>query len=232
MALVSMLGQGDTDSGDVARSNQRSGPEHRRPAIYSAPPPTTLTTAPQRFRREPSAPSDPTPGEHTKQPLSPPIGLRIETSTSMLRWRPYGVNQRTGQMAVPSNVTEVGWYKFGPSPGEPGSAVLAAHVDLAGSGPGVFFDLQTLEDGDRSLFSMRMAARSPFRVVARTTYEKNDLPLDVIFSREGPPVLTLITCGGGFNTDISRYDSNVVVYAVPDLGTRAGRRFYSLGIHG
>jgi hypothetical protein len=55
--------------------------------------------------------------------------------------------------------------------------------------------------------------------VARTTYEKNELPLDIIFSREGPPVLTPITCGGGFNSEIGRYDSNVVVYAVPDLGT-------------
>lgn len=118
-------------------------------------------------------------------------------------------------MAVPDNVTDVGWYKFGPSPGEPGSAVLAAHVDLASSGPGVFFDLRTLEEGDSVVVSYEDGSESSFRVVARVNYEKDELPLDVIFSREGPPVLTLITCGGGFNRNIARYDSNVVVYAVP-----------------
>jgi sortase (surface protein transpeptidase) len=149
-----------------------------------------------------------------------PIGLRIGELEVDAPIEPYGVSERTGQMAVPDNVTEVGWYKFGPSPGEPGSAVLAAHVDLAGSGPGVFFDLATLEDGDQIVVLHADGSESPFRVVARTTYGKNQLPLDIIFSREGPPVLTLITCGGGFNSDIGRYDSNVVVYAVPDIGTQ------------
>ncbi len=46
-------------------------------------------------------------------------------------------------------------------------------------------------------------------------YPKEELPLDAIFSKEGPPVLTLITCGGGFDPGVARYDSNVVVYAMP-----------------
>ena len=101
----------------------------------------------------------------------------------------------------------------GRSPGD------AAHVDLASSGPGVFYNLQTLEEGDRMSVLYEDGSETQFRVVARVTYEKDELPLDVIFSREGPSVLTLITCGGAFNSNISRYDSNVVVYAVPDTGS-------------
>ena len=52
-------------------------------------------------------------------------------------------------------------------------------------------------------------------MVGRSTYLKNELPFDTIFSREGNPVLTLVTCGGGFSQSSRSYDSNVVVYAVP-----------------
>jgi hypothetical protein len=207
-----LLNQGPETSGDIAAV------ESALRSSNPAPPSTAPTTTPA-----PTAEPDPAVPDEVTAPaevidLAPPVGLRIEALGVDAPIAAYGVNQRTGQMAVPDNVTEVGWYQFGPAPGEAGSAVLAAHVDLAGSGPGVFFDLQSLEEGDRVVVLHTDGTESPFRVIARTTYEKDELPLDVVFSREGPSVLTLITCGGGFNTDISRYDSNVVVYAVPDLG--------------
>ncbi len=80
----------------------------------------------------------------------------------------------------------------------------------------MFFDLRTLEPGDVILVDFDDGTTETYRAEARTVYEKTELPIDAIFSREGPPVLTLITCGGGFNRNIGSYDSNVVVYAVPD----------------
>ena len=120
-----------------------------------------------------------------------------------------------GEMEVPEDVTDVGWYKHGPGPGEPGSAVLAAHVDLASQGPGVFFDLRTVGPGDVIYVGFDDGTTEAYRAEARTIYDKTELPIDTIFSRGGPPVLTLITCGGGFNRSLQSYDSNVVVYAVP-----------------
>ena len=211
VVAVSVL-DNDSTSGDVTAIESTLRPAQPGP-VQLGPPPTT--TPPQV--------DDETPSEDTSESppvtVANPVGLRIDTLGVDAPIDEYGVNQSTGQMAVPDNVTDVGWYRFGPSPGESGSAVLAAHVDLAGSGPGVFFDLDELEEGDQIVVVHDDGTEAPFRVVARTTYEKEELPLDVIFSREGPPVLTLVTCGGGFNRNISRYDSNVVVYAVPDLGT-------------
>lgn len=129
----------------------------------------------------------------------------------------YGVDSN-GQMEVPDNVTEVGWYRHGPSPGEPGSAVLAAHVDLRGPGRGLFYDLADLEEGDEVSVRLSDGTTVEFRVAARSIYLKDELPLDAIFSREGDPVLTLITCGGGFSSSTGHYDSNVVVYATPSDG--------------
>lgn len=126
-----------------------------------------------------------------------------------------GIDSDSGQMAVPGNVDEVAWYQFGPRPGERGSAVLAAHVDLAGQGPGVFFRLRELAPGDIIEVEFSDGSAQVFRIEARTTYNKDELPLDTIFAREGLPVLTLITCGGSFSESSRRYDSNVVAYAVP-----------------
>jgi hypothetical protein len=148
--------------------------------------------------------------------LSPqPVGLTIKQMSVDAPVLPQGIDPRTGQMKVPRNVTEVGWYQFGPSPGRPGSAVLAAHVDLEGQGKGVFFELKTLNPGDRVSVDFDDGSRKEFAVEARTVYTKEQLPLDVIFSRQGAPVLTLITCGGGFDSSSRSYDSNVVVYARP-----------------
>ena len=126
-----------------------------------------------------------------------------------------GVEADTGEMEVPDNGDDVAWYGFGPSPGEPGSAVLAAPVDFWGQGPGVFYNLRTLEPGDDIRVVYDDGSSAWFRVAAKTTYAKEELPLDFIFSREGNRVLTLVTCGGGFSRSDRSYDSNVVVYAVP-----------------
>ena len=147
-------------------------------------------------------------------PLADPVGLRIERLDVDAPVDPYGIAP-DGQMAVPHNVTDVAWYEPGPGPGEEGSAVLAAHVALGKQGRGVFYDLKLLEPGDLVHVARADGTESAFRVEEKTVYLKSELPLESIFSREGPAVLTLITCGGALNSDTRRFDSNVVVYAVP-----------------
>lgn len=144
-----------------------------------------------------------------------PVTLKVGSIEVDAPIVPTGVNQRTGQMAVPGNVRDVAWYQFGSRPGESGSAVLAAHVDLASRGPGVFFNLRNVDAGDLVEIGFSDGSVRVFRVEARTIYGKEELPLDTIFAKEGSPVVTLITCGGGFSESSGSYDSNVVVYAVP-----------------
>ncbi len=146
-----------------------------------------------------------------------PVGLRIPALNKVASVIQAGV-EPNGDMEVPANVDDVAWYKYGPAPGEPGSAVLAAHVDLAGQGPGVFFGLRDLEPGSAIYVDFDDGSTGVYEAQARKTYQKEDLPTDAIFSREGPAVLTLITCGGDFNRSLRRYDSNVVVYAIEASG--------------
>ena len=126
---------------------------------------------------------------------------------------PVGVDP-DGAMEIPADVDEVGWYRFGSAPGDPGTAVLAGHVDSRTQGRGAFFDLRRLDVGDLVVIETGESL-STWEVVARRQYGKDVIPLDEVFTRGGPPRLAQITCGGDFDGGAGRYLDNIVVYAVP-----------------
>ena len=128
---------------------------------------------------------------------------------------PLGVASGTGQMEVPENVDDVGWYRHGSAPGGPGSAVLAAHVDLAGEGPGVFFHLDRLKAGDRINVDFDDGTTSTFVVSLAERVPKGELNLASVFSPVGQPLVRLVTCGGDFNRTTRSYEDNLVVTAQP-----------------
>jgi sortase (surface protein transpeptidase) len=145
----------------------------------------------------------------SKRPVAlviPAIGVRAAVNS-------VGTS-RTGDLEIPTDVRMAGWFEFGPSPGEPGSAVIVGHVDSAAQGRGVFFRLRELGPGSTVTIRFDDGTQLSFRVVGRRSYPKTSLPPSV-FARSGTPVLTLITCGGAFDWATHHYKDNVVVYAVP-----------------
>jgi LPXTG-site transpeptidase (sortase) family protein len=129
---------------------------------------------------------------------------------------PVGVDDR-GRMAVPLDVATVGWYRFGPGPGAAaGSAVLSGHVDDREQGYGAFHRLGDLAPGDPVAVDLAGGGAVTYRVETVTRVPKADLPIGDVFSRDGAPRLTLVTCGGPFDYDAHGYRDNVVVVARPD----------------
>ena len=118
-----------------------------------------------------------------------------------------------GQMTVPAEVDRVGWYRFGPAPGAAGSAVIAGHVDSRTQGLGAMAPLREAAVGDEVVVTDAAGGVTRWRAVSRELLSKQVLPVDRIFSRDGPPRLTLITCGGPFLPELGRYRDNVVVVA-------------------
>lgn len=125
-----------------------------------------------------------------------------------------GVDTERNEMEVPQAPEVVGWYRYGPSPGEEGSAVLAAHVDYNGR-EGAFYDLFRVEAGTLIKIVYNDGSYRLFETFAQRSYEKEVLPVESLFAETGTPRLALITCGGNFNRGSFSYDSNVVVYAEP-----------------
>ena len=146
-------------------------------------------------------------------PAPRPIGLVVDSlGISSAPIIDVGV-EPNGEMEIPG-ATEIGWYRFGPTPGEPGSAVLAAHIAFNGR-DGVFRDLDEVEVGDVVEVLYDDGSTSRFQITDTAQYAKDELPVDRIFSKDSDPVLTLITCGGDFNRSLRSYSDNVVAYAEP-----------------
>ena len=142
-----------------------------------------------------------------------PVSIRIpDLGVDGNAVRPVGV-EPNGDYEVPI-ASEVGWYKFGSAPGEPGSSVLAGHIAYNGAN-GVFVDLSKVEIGARVELTLDDGRSLTYEVVELATYVKTELPFDDIFNESGPDRVVLITCGGTFNPALRSYESNVVAYAEP-----------------
>ena len=173
------------------------------PTPTPTPPPAT---APQVVAR-PAVPAAPEQGPAPVRLVVPARG--VDTAVD-----PVGVGP-DGQMALPDDVDRVGWYRFGPAPGDDGSAVLAGHVDDAEQGLGALAPLRDAAAGDDVVVTDAAGTETRWRVVSRELLQKQALPLDRLFAREGPPRLALITCGGPFLPEFGSYRDNVVVVAEP-----------------
>ncbi|MGH9272775.1 MAG: class F sortase, partial [Ilumatobacteraceae bacterium] len=145
-------------------------------------------------------------------PTVAPTSITIEAMGITYPVRGVGL-QLDGQLEIPDE-TEVGWYRLGAAPGEPGSTVLAGHVSW-NRVDGPFRDLPTLEPGASVRLDLADGSTREYQVVERTQYPKLALPAERIWATAGPETLVLITCGGDFNPEIRRYRDNIVVYAVP-----------------
>ncbi|MFP4635175.1 MAG: class F sortase [Nitriliruptoraceae bacterium] len=121
-----------------------------------------------------------------------------------------------GAMEIPDDIDRVGWYEPGVGVGESrGTAVLSGHVDSRTQGQGAFFELRTLDVEETITVDHEDGTSSEWTVVARTSYPKDELPIEDIFTRFSDPRLVLITCGGAFDNTERSYADNVVVYAEP-----------------
>jgi Sortase domain len=105
------------------------------------------------------------------------------------------------------------WYDRGPTPGQPGTAVIFGHVDAAAVGPAVFYNLGSLRPGDLVYVTLDDRQTAVFRVYSAALYLKADFPTRTVYSYTSWPTLRLITCGGDFDKSTGHYLGNIVVFA-------------------
>jgi len=120
----------------------------------------------------------------------------------------------SGNMGVPSNFRDVGWYKYGTVPGQKGSAVIDGHVDNGLGLSGVFKNLEQLKVGDSVYVLSKAGERQRFMVTDVVTYNYKEVPGDKLFERSDSRRLNLVTCGGSWIKSEKTYDQRVVVYTV------------------
>ena len=115
------------------------------------------------------------------------------------------------EIEVPKKYDIVGWYKYGPTPGELGPSVILGHV-AAEVGPGVFGYLRLLEPGDLIEVDREDGTTVIFRVDKLATYPQNNFPTSLVYGDIDYAGLRLITCTGVFNEKDKTFSSNLIVY--------------------
>ncbi len=121
---------------------------------------------------------------------------------------------KSGNMATPTNFTDVGWYKYGAAPGRNGSAVMAGHVDNALALAGVFKRLGNLRPGDDVIVTTEKGTNIRFAVTDVSSYDYDKVPTEEIFNQTGKAYLKLITCTGSWIQKNKTYNQRLVVTAV------------------
>lgn len=114
-----------------------------------------------------------------------------------------------GQMGVPKDENQVGWFEPGVKPGSKGNAVIAGHVDSK-TGPAVFYELDQLKTGDDVTIIDENGNTLTFRVTKTESYDTKHAPIEDIFGATSSRQLNLITCSGTFGD--GGYDERFVVY--------------------
>lgn len=121
-------------------------------------------------------------------------------------------NPGTGELNAPVDFDRAGYYVDGATPGDPGPAVIAGHVDDT-RGPKVFYRLRELKTGDPVTVTRSDGAVVTFRVDAVEQYPKGAFPTDAVYGPAPGSSLRLITCGGVYDAAARSYRDNIVVYA-------------------
>lgn len=136
--------------------------------------------------------------------------LKLETKLTRL-----GRNA-DGSLATPGDPARAGWYRYSPTPGEVGPAVIVGHVDSE-SGPAVFYNLRKIKSGQLVEVNRQDGSRIEFAVYKVVNYSQSHFPTQTVYGNTKRPELRLITCGGPFNYLTGHYTQNTVVFAVAKL---------------
>jgi LPXTG-site transpeptidase (sortase) family protein len=123
-----------------------------------------------------------------------------------------GVNEE-GVMQAPDNAYDVAWYDFSARPGFGSNAVFAAHVDYVHVGPAVFWNLKDLEAGDLIRVQLADGTEYKYAVTFKKQFDAATAPVNDIVGPTPKETVTLITCGGTFDSSSHQYDKRLVVRA-------------------
>jgi sortase A len=116
------------------------------------------------------------------------------------------------RMDVPKDDMNVAWYKYGPKPGDPGSAVFAGHFDTKTGSPAVFNRLSELSTGDTIIVEGEGNNEKTFVVTEVKKFKDETFPVDLVFYQKGGKYLNLITCDGVFDAVQKNYSDRLVVF--------------------
>lgn len=188
---------------------------------------TALTTPPTSSTFHQAAPLDVT-GPSQYRPIAagpgepPPVRLVIPVLNLSAAVESLGVTQDY-TLQAPAGVSDVAWYRYGPSPGFAGDAIISGHRGYPAGIPAIFNGIGRLHAGDE--IDVQLADGNVARfAVTRIYLTPHDTVPAGFFATDGVPRLTLVTCAGDFRATDLTYRDRLVVEARPVASKHQGER--------
>jgi LPXTG-site transpeptidase (sortase) family protein len=138
-----------------------------------------------------------------------PVRLIIPVINISANIQSLGTNSK-GEMEVPSNITDVGLFKFGVTPGQVGSAVIAGHFNGENNQQGIFANLDKLKAGDKLYIEDKTGKSITFIVQKKELY--NSGYADNVFNQSDSAHLNLVTCDGLWDEAKKSYTKRLVIF--------------------
>lgn len=196
------------------------------PGEYVAPatPTPAMSSAPATPGQTPEATPSPTP--YVKKI---PVTLHFVDREVSCPIVPVGIIQATGKDDQPlydeagnplytmdtlDSEKEAAWLETGPSPGEYGNAILNGHITWK-KVAGVFSVLKDIQIGENIAVTFEDGSVAYFQVTSRDVFTIDDYPEWVMATDTGDTRMTMITCGGDWNSSAGTHNDRIVVVAKP-----------------
>lgn len=119
-----------------------------------------------------------------------------------------------GQMQPPTGATDVTWYKETSRLGEVGNGLYAGHLNYWGIPEGVFFRLESLQEGDVIEMDGDDLQTYLYRVSWMENFPSDEEPPEEALGLTDEAAITFITCGGAWVSERAEYDHRTLVRAV------------------
>lgn len=146
---------------------------------------------------------------------SPPVAIAVPAIGVNSPLQQLGLNP-DGTLQVPQPgplYNQAAWYKYSPTPGQPGPAIIEGHIDSAADGPSVFYRLGALKPGEQIDVTLADRTVAVFTVTGVRQYPKASFPTATVYGNTDFAALRLLTCGGTFDRSSHSYLANTVVFA-------------------
>ena len=207
------------------------------PTPPPTPAPTETATATPAPTEPPAATPTPEPAEptyFTLESLHAAIGEAPDATLGRMRIPIIGVDAALGQRLVsgsqmqnPTGPSDVVWYDLslwdglGGAPGAGGNAVFSGHVDYRAripwanaryQGDGIFRNLTLLAPGDE--IEIEIGGQTlRYAVIWQRQVKANTNTAEILTADVPVDSITLITCGGDFDSTTRSYEDRIVIRA-------------------
>ncbi len=121
---------------------------------------------------------------------------------------PETLNRAGTVLQIPEDARQVGWFRLGSQPGEPGTSLMFGHRNQTAA----LWNVPSMKRGTPVTVTGLNGVVTKWKVTSVQTIDKRH-PTPAMYNTEGPPRLALVTCGGPFNYATGHFVDNVIAWA-------------------